>query len=279
MNLEEAASLLPKRDPNSHKGQNGRVVVVGGCRGYYGAPIIAGLAAEKSGVDAVTLFLPPSHVEAAKGYSLNFFIKPMMFDEIGLYDVKAIHDAVDAADVLLIGNGLGVGFDVKKTVLSILCGIEKRKPVVIDAQAILPEILEIYKPNEHNWIITPHKTEMMRLSGMPGIIDELIEWALSKKLVICLKGKVDHIIDGRNGVTYDNETGTPYMSVGGTGDALAGIISAYISTGMDMVTAARLATFLWGLCGQRIDGAVITYDMLNIWPDLVKELYRHHLST
>lgn len=280
MLLEDALSLLPRRKQASHKGQNGRVIIVGGSRGYYGAPIIAGLAAEKTGIDAVTIFLPPSHIEAAKGYSLNFFLKPMMLDEIGLYDVRAIHEAIESADVLLIGNGLGKGFDVKKVILSILAGIDESKKVVIDAQAILPEVLALYKAEKHSWIFTPHKGELSRLAGRDNlheilpeeqVLDELINYSITQKLMVCLKGPIDRVIDGKNNKIYENRTGTPYMSVGGTGDALAGIIAAYLSLGLNPIDAMRLAVFLWGLCGEKINRQLTAYEMLTIWPDFIKD--------
>ncbi len=251
MNIEQVLSLLFKKQSNITISSNSsNVLIVGGSYDDYTAPIFAGLAAKKTGVNKVTLFIPRRYQKVSKNHSSHFSIHFMLFDEIGLYDVNTIHKLVEESDILLIGNGIGKGFDVKKTVLSILCGI-KNKPVIINSQAIFPELLSIYKPHEHNWLIFSHITELKQLIHSDcynlNLDDDqlLLQWSYDHKIALCLKTDTYKIIDNRKNKIIHNMINYSSISIKEIDDALTGIIASYaVMNKIDLIEAAHIATSL-----------------------------------
>lgn len=223
---------LPTRKKDSHKGEVGKVIIVGGSDRYYGAPILSALGAEKSGADLINLVLPSQHIEAAKSYSLNLFLKSYIKQDLSLEDVDGIVNLAVKNHAMLIGPGIGDNSETKEAVLEIL----KRSscPIVIDAQALIPEILEISKKS--NWIITPHKQEFKRVFNCDADKQNIIAVAKEYKINILLKGATDIIVDD-NGEVSENARGCPEMRVGGTGDVLAGIVTSWVAQGMSCMEA------------------------------------------
>lgn len=257
----------PKHINTIHKGQIGRVLIIGGSPQYYGAPILTALAAEFSGADLISLYIPANHLEAAKKYSLNFLLYsfPQHPGYLSLYDVKIVQEI--SANAIVIGNGMGRDFDAKKAMLAI---INTEKPVVIDGDALIPEILKIYNSKKHKWILTPHAGEFERVFACKATPENIVSVAKEFSLNLCVKGPTDHIIAcndfaidsydlllngeniNHNKELYENETGVPQMRIGGTGDALAGIICSYVSQGFSALQAMRAATYLFGKCGEEM---------------------------
>ncbi len=282
---------MPTFEQTLHKGDIGKVMIIGGSPIYYGAPILTALGAEASGSDLIYLYIPSMHIETAKKYSLNFFIHhftDVNTGYMGLYDVKKIHDIAANVDAIIIGNGLSKDFDVKKTVLSILSSIDK--PVVIDADALVPEIMKIYDYTKHDWVLTPHHAEFRRVFGADPTLENIEKVANQYMINMCVKGHIDYIIAGRdftldksstnskvmgNKVLYRNETGVVQMKVGGTGDVLAGIIGGYISQGLSALQAMRSAVYLWGKCGEMMYEKQVVFSAKNLvkhFPKCVTEL-------
>ncbi|MBI5422200.1 bifunctional ADP-dependent NAD(P)H-hydrate dehydratase/NAD(P)H-hydrate epimerase, partial [Candidatus Peregrinibacteria bacterium] len=124
-----------ERDPNSHKGQNGKVMVIAGSELYYGAPILCALGAEASGADLIYPYLPEAQAEAAKTYSLNFLIHTFKMGHLTLKDVKPILELSQKMDVVVIGPGLGRESATAEAIKELLAKLEK--PTVVDADALL----------------------------------------------------------------------------------------------------------------------------------------------
>lgn len=278
---------LPVWDSNSHKGECGRVLVIGGSPKYYGAPIITALAAEAAGADLISVFMPSMHIEAAKLYSLNLILHTFHHEEMGIHDVQKIHKNIEKCDVIIIGNGIGYGssntafsavsnnIDVQKGILSILSGITL--PVVLDGEALFPAILKINPSNMSKWIITPHREEFRRLFNMDVTLENVVKCSDKYGITICVKGCVDYI--AAPGILYQNTTGVPQMRVGGTGDALAGIIGAYYSMNMDAFNAAKSGAFLWGKCGEHMlkyNFSFSAYKMIAQYPSMINELIKQN---
>lgn len=237
--------ILPEFKSDSHKGEQGKVLVVGGNYRYYGAPIFTSLAAEASGADLITVFLPQKHVETAKHYSLNLFLHQFVQSDFGLKDIGLIIDEATRHHVLIIGNGIGDDLDTKRAICKVLEEVEI--PVVIDASALIPEILDV--PNKKDWVITPHAGEFKRLFDLEANEKNAQQMAEKYGITILLKGSVDIIASG-SGELLKNETGCPQMRVGGTGDALAGIVGSYISQGLSCFDAARSSSYYFGMVGE-----------------------------
>jgi len=235
---------LPEREKSSHKGERGRVAIVAGSKDYYGAPIFNALGAECSGADLITLFLPEQHLQVAKSSSLNLFLREYVKGNLGLKDLGLILKECESNHVLLMGSGLGRDQDTLRVIKLILENV--RIPVVLDAEALFPDILEI--KHEANWVVTPHVGEFKRLFGMDATEAKVIECAKNHGLTVLLKAPVDIISDGVS--TYINATGCPEMRVGGTGDGLAGIVASFISQGFSPFDAACSAAHYFGLAGE-----------------------------
>lgn len=238
---------LPHHDSNLHKGQVGKILIVGGSEKYYGAPILTALGAENSGADLITICLPAKYANTARNYSLNFFIREFQKDHLSSSDVNTIIGLLDTQDVLVIGNGLGKEKDTKNAMIDILS--KAKIPVVIDAEGLIPEILDVNRKSD--WIITPHRKEFERLFGCTPDEKSVVQQAKKHNLTILVKGVIDIIADP-SGQIYHNKTGCVEMRVGGTGDVLAGIIGSFVGQNIPPFDACCSAAYYWGLCGEEL---------------------------
>ena len=240
----------PKRPyhPHSiHKGEYGRILVVGGAKKYYGAPILTALGAEAAGADLITVCLPYEHFETAKHFSLNFFLKSFSEENLTSSDTTSILHYAESNHVLVMGNGLDKNFQTHTAVLTILEHIAI--PVVLDADALFPEILAL-KQSKKNWILTPHRGEFKRLFGVSFSEKNLLKKSEEYACTILVKGPVDYIADA--GKIFKNQTGCVQMKVGGTGDVLAGIVGSYRAQGLNNLESARAAAFYYGKAGEAL---------------------------
>ena len=146
---------LPKRSPKSHKGDNGKVLIIGGSKDYVGAVALAGLAALRSGVDWVTIAAPEKVGYAINALSPDLVVKKYKGDDFCASRAKDILKCENDFDAVLIGNGIGMHCSsfVKKYVK------ETKKPLVIDADALKQIQLQDVK----NSILTPHLGELSLL--------------------------------------------------------------------------------------------------------------------
>ncbi|RLI91216.1 MAG: bifunctional ADP-dependent NAD(P)H-hydrate dehydratase/NAD(P)H-hydrate epimerase [Candidatus Altiarchaeales archaeon] len=235
---------IPERIGTEHKGDFGRLLIVGGSREFSKTPELVALAAYRTGVDLCTICCP-SYV-SSKIFNPNIIVKPLDSEYyIDKGDIKEILKT--KFDSMVIGNGLGTENETKYAIRKLLKNINT--PVVIDADAL--KLIKKKHLNERT-IITPHEGEFRILCNEFDIkLGDRIESA--KKLseetnaIVVLKGKTD-IIACKDRVKL-NKTGNPGMSVGGTGDVLAGIIGA-LSCRSNLFYAACAGAFLCGLAGD-----------------------------
>jgi NAD(P)H-hydrate epimerase len=261
---------LPVKEVNSHKGEKGRILVVGGSQKYYGAPILAALGAEKAGADLITIFLPKEHISVAKTNSLNFFVNSFVEENFGYEDIRAIIDAASEQHVLIIGNGLGKDEETQAAIVEILKNI--RIPIILDAEALFPEVIKVKKVDQ-DWIVTPHRGEFKRLFEVDFSTEHAKRSAVQHTLTICTKGKIDYICNNQK--EYENDTGCPEMRVGGSGDVLAGIIASYKAQGMDSFSACCSATYYYGRAGeslQKIRNSFSAQELAEYYPTNLAEI-------
>ncbi|MEM0448961.1 MAG: NAD(P)H-hydrate dehydratase [Methanomassiliicoccales archaeon] len=242
----------PIPSPESHKGDNGRVLILGGGP-YTGAPALAAMGAYRIKVDLVRIAVPKRAFIPIAGYSPNFIVHELSGkDHLNKKDVKEVEKLLPWADAVLIGPGLG---DEKETLEAVRDIIERcNKPMVIDADALraVSENLQLLKGKQG--IITPHAGEFKLLTGIPlpkdteGKIPKVLDLAKKTGMTVLLKGKVDIIACAER--VKMNRTGNAGMTVGGTGDVLAGIAVGLLSRGVAPFDAARLAAFVNGTAGD-----------------------------
>ena len=223
-----------KRARDSHKGENGKVAIVGGSLHQHGAPIFSALSAEASGVDLIYLALPKIHQEVARMQSLNFQVHPFLGDELEKRDLGPLLEMLATVDCAVIGPGLsrtpGALMLIRELIEAAPC------PLVLDASALQPWTLEAAAGKTA--VVTPHLGELERM----GIAPKQIAHAAKKTgIVIHLKGRIDRI--AAPGKTVKEITGgNAGLTVGGTGDALAGLICGLIAQGMKPVDASIAAS-------------------------------------
>lgn len=233
---------VPQRE--SHKGQNGRLVIVGGGP-YIGAPIMAALSSLRAGTDLVTVMTPKSSFIPIAAHSPAYMVRCLSGDVLSPEDVPTIAAACSKADAVLIGPGLGTADDTRKAVRALISEIEK--PIVMDADGIT--CLNGDVPDDRNITFTPHSRELSSLIGKDDPSDEeVIGFCKRKGCVILRKGPEDRIYSPER--MRFNRTGSPAMTVGGTGDVLAGLVAGLIAKGMGPFDAACLGAYISGAAGE-----------------------------
>lgn len=242
---------LKRRDKASHKGNNGTVLVVGGSYDYSGAPALAALSAFKSGVDLVYVACPESVSQTIRSYSPDLIVNTLNDDYVVEEDVAKIIELSKKADSLVIGCGIGIEEETESALNELIGQIEK--PMVIDADALKlldPHLIK----NKSDVIVTPHSAEFKSFFNieMPPNLGDKIETVLKAanqyNCVVLLKGVLDIISEGST--IRLNKTGNPGMTVGGTGDCLAGLTGGLLAKGHDAFEAACLGAYINGRAGD-----------------------------
>jgi len=253
--LSSAKKLLKKRDPNSHKGDNGKLLIIGGSAEYYGAPILAAEGALRSGVDLVYLYVPECNFEVTRAACPDFIVRKYSGEYFSPRAASAIIEFGKTCDAVLIGPGIGNRESVIEGTLEILKGL--RLPTVIDSSSMIA-LKKIKKyPLEQDILITPHRNEFTNLVDRDIDVKEsdpksmvlLRSLAMDLHLNIILKGKEDLIVSDEGDIAK-NLTGNSGMTVGGTGDVLAGVAAALIAQKNPVFVAAQIATYLNGSAGD-----------------------------
>jgi NAD(P)H-hydrate epimerase len=296
MNLQDESStplppLAPRR-ADSHKGDYGRVLVVGGSRGMAGAAAMAGLATLRSGAGLVTVATPASVQATVASFSPCLMTVPLVEDDDGVIDLANIIDlsaAYERFNVWAVGPGLGRS----EGVAELVARLYRNAPaaMVVDADGLngLAASLErnpwaLDKPAGPR-VLTPHPGEFARLLGAAatGSPAERAAQAAalcgrdsSRQTVIVLKGHETVICDGQRFAV--NHTGNPGMATGGTGDCLTGVVAGLLAQGLAAWDAARLAAHLHGAAGDLAAAelgqiSLIASDLLDCLPRAFRTLH------
>ncbi len=238
-----------RRDPESHKGDAGTILVIGGGP-YTGAPALSGLAALRSGADLSFITCPAAVADRIAGYTPNLIVTSLDGDRIEPEHVPTLLQQAEDADAVVIGPGLGDADPTSEAVASFLSGWNG--PCIVDADA-LAVVREV--ETAATLVCTPHAGEFERMGGPPlspiGADREsaVIEYADELGHVFVVKGKHDVISDGEQ--VRINRTGNPGMTVGGTGDVLAGVIAALLARDeYDAISAGAVGAYVTGSAGD-----------------------------
>ncbi len=263
--------LVGRRGSESHKGDSGRILVIGGGP-YTGAPALTAMAALRAGADVVTVATPQSASTTIAGFSPNLIVQELSADHLCLDDLGILQDQIARHDVVVMGMGLGRNSETCEALAKIIPLCSK---TVIDADALLPDL-------PLKGIVTPHLGEFRRISGIAlskegyrERIAPLKGYAREKGLVVLLKSKIglvsNLITDGET--IRANTNGNPGMTVGGTGDVLAGVTAAlYART--TALRAATAAAFINGRAGdlvyQERDYGMVATDVIEKIPEAMR---------
>lgn len=246
---------FPARGTDSHKGQNGKVLIVGGSIEYYGAPLLSALGALYSGADLVYVYVPECNFDVTRSLYPDFIVRKFPGQYLTHQGVAEILKMSKKCDSVLIGPGM---YDREVTVRAILELIEALNvPTVLDSTAI--EVLKLVKevPLSQPIVVCPHKNEFENLT-MREIkdkkdTDDLIKFvrtiATEMQINILLKSPTDVVASPKGDVAL-NKTGNAGLTVGGSGDVLAGLIASLIAQGAAPYEACKLAAYLIGFTGD-----------------------------
>ncbi len=254
---------MKKRKASSHKGQNGIVTVIGGSKEYTGAVYLAAkaIACMRLGIDMVYVCCSEKVGWAINKLSPDLITVKLKGDYLASRHYKIIKKYIDKSDVIVIGNGISKKRKTKKLVKRII-KINKKK--VIDADAL--KMIKLQDVN--NAILTPHHKEFDILLKNSKLKKNYRKFL--KNNVILLKGKEDHIISRKK--IQKIKGGNAGMTVGGTGDILAGLAAGYAFS-TDLFNAAVLASKLNKKIGNKLKKQ-LGYGF--IASDFLKEISKHH---
>jgi hydroxyethylthiazole kinase-like uncharacterized protein yjeF len=293
--------MVVKRKSSSRKGDNGRVLIVGGGP-FFGAPTLAALASLRAGADWVTVAAPKSVSSIISSLSPNLIVHPLSSEILVEKDVPTVSKLIRKHDVVVIGMGLGEAEETKKaTRLIIEDNASKR--VVVDADGFYGLHLPIQtfrksliknathaSQEDKLVIVTPHAGEFSKMEierkgkeesvKVPpeDVIEERInfvkDFSSANKIVTLMKGPTDIISDGVR--VKINKKGNAGMTVGGTGDVLAGVTGAFFAIANDPFKAATAAAFVNGTAGdiafaEKGYGLLAT-DLIEKIPKVIREM-------
>lgn len=278
---KELRGLLPARDRDTHKGNYGKVAILGGSQGMSGSVVMSSRAAIRTGSGLVMAIVPDCIFQEVSAKSLEVIVKKGAsldggFDGVQEYpfwrDLKGY-------DALAIGPGLGRTPGAESFLRRVLTEYPGRKVVDADGLNLLAKDLSSYDLS--SCILTPHEQEMARL--MKTEAEEVhalrkehaLKLAQKTGAVVVLKGMRTLVTDGQK--VYYNESGNPGMATAGSGDVLTGIICSLLGRGLSRFDAASLGVFIHGAAGdffanKRGEDGLIAGDLIDSLPDVLKLL-------
>jgi len=269
-------NFIPPRKQSSRKGENGKILVIGGSYLYHGAPILSSLAALRAGSDLVYTCVPKINVVSTRAYSPNLIVIPLVDAKLTRGAVRKLVGMIPKElDAATIGMGLGVQ-DREAIKMLVKDLLDRTVMLSLDASALLPELLPEIMDKQVT--VTPHAGEFERLFGElpPENIKQrtamVQKYARANDLTVLLKGPTDIVSDGTQ--TFLNPKNLASMTVGGTGDVLSGLVAAMLSKNRRPVEAASAAVFVNGRAGalaQKKNGLhIAATDLVDLIPLAMK---------
>jgi len=275
-----ARFALPPRKPDGHKGDFGKLLIVGGSVGFTGAPYLTALAAVRSGCGLVYLGTPESiwEIETVRCVSSMPFPLPDKGGKLSRKALPALLEKLEGCDALAIGPGLGRSEDTAKLVREVLRQTEK--PVALDADGINAleghiDILDLRRGRVT--ILTPHDGEFARIGTLTGDrVGTARAFARDHGCILVLKGHRT-VTASPEGNVLVNTTGNSGLAKGGSGDVLTGLIASLLAQGAAPVPAAAAGVWLHGRAGDLAAAELSEYcvtpeDVAAAFPRVFSEL-------
>jgi NAD(P)H-hydrate epimerase len=280
---ENMKKILPERNEDAHKGECGRVFILGGSAGMTGAVCLSAVGALRSGAGLVTVGTADCErwVVACKLTEAMTVGFSSADGCIGMSDKEKIREFAEKSDVLVLGPGMGRNCETRELVLWLIQNV--RTKIVLDADGLnaISANIDILKGRKNEIVLTPHEGEMSLLCGKT--VEEIkenrektaVDFAKEYGVVLVLKGKNTVITDGEN--VFVNPTGNAGMATGGSGDVLSGVIGSLIGQGMTAYDGAVLGAYIHGRAGDlakedKGEMGLIASDIAENLPYAIKEL-------
>ena len=284
-----AERVLPPRPLDAHKGEFGKILIIGGSKNYVGAPSLAAMGALRVGVGMVTVAVPEGifNSVAVNNLEPTYISLPEITPGVLSPEVcNTLIEEIPKYNAVLIGCGLGLEIQTQKMLESVLYDIENLPPVVVDAdglnllsRSVGGEWSERFRSPA---IVTPHPGEMRRLWGKEDVMsneDRLIQSSVAARLwnkTVVLKGPFT-VTASVEGHTMVSPFANPSLATAGTGDVLGGVIAGFLAQGLSFMDAGSLGVYVHGLAGSRLrdelgDTGILAGDLLPILPKVIKEI-------
>jgi NAD(P)H-hydrate epimerase len=252
--------IYSSRPTEVRKYDFGLLLVIGGSEFYSGSPALSAMAATKAGVDMVRVIAPKRAADIIASFSPTMAAYPLAGDWLEKNHLTTLLSMAESAKevargkaAVVIGGGMGRTKETQEAISEFLT--QNSLPAVIDADAIHALAKNPEAIKAENSVVTPNTFEFYVLTGKEVYqlpyeerIKIVQEEAARLQTTILLKGAVDIISNGKEVAV--NRIGSPYLSKGGTGDTLAGIVGAFLARGVDAFTAAQAAAYINSLAGQ-----------------------------
>jgi len=275
--------VVRSRRPEAHKGDFGRLLVIGGSEVYSGAPVLVASAALRAGVDLAYIAAPHRTAYAISSISPDLITVKLEGEHLNPNNAATIRPFLEKSTAVAIGPGLGMHKETKQAVKGIVKAVERQKiPLLLDADG-LKAFAEFKHKVASPMVLTPHAGEYKLLTGKepPEALSE--KAAEVKKMadglgaVILLKGNVDVVSDGKR--VKLNFTGNPGMTVGGTGDVLSGVVAGFLAQGADPYEASVAGAFVNGAAGDFVKAEkgfhMVASDLLEWIPQVIDDPMSH----
>jgi hydroxyethylthiazole kinase-like uncharacterized protein yjeF len=271
------------RTASAHKGDFGRLLVIGGSEVFSGAPALVSLAALRTGVDIAYLAAPVKTAYAASSVSPNLITIKLKGNHLIAGNLAVLTPYLEMVDAVVMGPGLGLHVETREFVKVCVRAIESAgKPLLLDADG-LKAFAEFKRPLRVPLVLTPHAGEYAILAGrnlsesLEERVNQVQEAAAELKAVILLKSQVDVICDAKR--VKLNFTGNPGMTVGGTGDVLSGVVGALLAQKVDSFEAAIAGAFVNGAAGDFVADEIgyhlLATDLLERIPRVLDDPMSH----
>ena len=271
------------RNPTAHKGDFGRLLVIGGSEVYSGAPTLVSLAALRTGVDLVYLAAPSKTAFMISSMSPDLITIKLEGVNLKPNNVKTLKPYLQMVDAVAIGPGLGLKDETRDFVKLCIEEVEKAgKPLLLDADG-LKAFASFKRKLKIPLVLTPHAGEYAILTGETLSENqeeralEVQKTAKNLNAVVLVKGKVDLICDAER-VKF-NFTGNAGMTVGGTGDVLTGIVGGLIAQHIDPFEASVAGAFVSGAAGDFVADEIgfhmVATDIIEWIPQILDDPMSH----
>jgi len=277
-------SLVVKpRPPDAHKGDFGRLLVIGGSEVFSGAPTLVALAALRTGVDLAYIAAPQKTAIAISSMSPNLITLKLEGEHLNPHNTPVIKRHLNTSTAVVMGPGLGLHKDTEDAVNEIVEMIEEKGiPLLLDADG-LKAFAKHKRKVKFPLVLTPHTgeyqilTERQPPTDLKKRAEEVQKTARSLNATVLLKGNVDVISDGER--MKLNFTGNPGMTVGGTGDTLSGIVGAFLAQGANPFEAAVAGAFINGAAGDFVQSEkgyhMVPTDIIDWIPHVLDDPMSH----
>ena len=250
----DVLAVRKQRPSESHKGDFGRLLVIGGNEAFSGAPTLVALGAMRTGTDLVYVAAPEKTAYAISSMSPDLITIKLKGTHLNPENVTELKPIIAKVDAVVVGPGLGLHPETSKAVKMLIPLVEaSQKPLLLDADGL--KAFAAYKRRlKVPLVLTPHAGEYAILAKktLPEDLNQKVadvhKTAAELDAVILLKGAIDVVSNGKQFKL--NFTGNPGMTVGGTGDVLSGIVGALLALKVNPFEAAVAGAFVNGAVGD-----------------------------